>query len=88
MIPSLSCLPFAPPARLYDKGIFHRRAEPIDALRKRQAQFLRRMRRRWIDTQLAVSSGRVKTFPFSIFLRYRTVVVGGPAGHRHGLRLV
>lgn len=41
--------------RLYAKGIEGRRAEPLDVLRKRQAHFMRRMRRQWINRQIEVS---------------------------------
>eukprot|EP00752_Nemacystus_decipiens_P018541 g16624.t1 len=38
--------------KLYVKGIEHRRAEPLDVLKKRQAHFMRRMRRHWINSQI------------------------------------
>ncbi|CAM9697827.1 unnamed protein product, partial [Hapterophycus canaliculatus] len=38
--------------KLYVKGIQHRRAEPLDVLKKRHSHFLRRMRRQWINRQI------------------------------------
>ncbi|CAN0076341.1 unnamed protein product, partial [Scytosiphon promiscuus] len=51
--------------KLYVKGIEHRRAQPLDVLRKRQAHFMRRMRRQWINRQIeeGTEEGQARELP-------------------------